>query len=140
MVLRPGGAEKGVPDPDLPPLRVEETRPFRRGLLVRFGGVDDRSAAELLRNRDLLRPLEEVEPTAEDEFFHHELIGMTVETVEGDMLGRVVEIYELDPADILEVRGPRGSLLVPFARHILAEVDREGRRLVVDPPDGLLDL
>lgn len=140
VVLLPAGADGEAPDPDLPGLRVMGTRPFRKGLLVRFGGVEDRSTAELLRNRRLLRPLEEVEPPAEDQLFHHELLGMTVETKEGEVLGEVAEVYELRPADLLELRGPRGSLLIPFTRQILVSVDRDGRRLVVDPPEGLLDL
>lgn len=140
VVLHPAEADGGTPDPDLPRLTVAGVRPFRTGFLVRFGGVEDRSTAELLRNRRLLRPVEEVEPAAEDELFHHELLGMTVETVEGELLGEVVEIYEIRPADLLELRGPRGPVLIPFTRQILVSVDREGRRLVVDPPEGLLDL
>jgi len=140
VVVRPAGADEQTPDPDLPSLRIEGARPFRTGFLVRFGGVPDRSAAELLRGRYLLRPLEEVEDVEEDEFLYHEMLAMRVETVDGQALGRVTEVYELRPADMLEVRGPTGSVLVPFTREIVREVDREGRRIVIDPPEGLLKL
>lgn len=140
VVLRPAGPGEREPDPDLPSLEVRAARRHRGGLLVRFGGVDDRSAAELLRNRDLLRPTREVEPTVAGELFHYELLGMSVETVDGTVLGEVAEIYELEPADLLEVRGPRGALLIPFTRHVVVGVDRAAARLTVDPPDGLLDL
>lgn len=140
VVLRPAAHEGQDPDPDLPPLEVEAVRPYREGVLVRFAGVEDRNQADLLRGRYLLRRLEDVEPVAEDEIFYHELLGMRVEDRDGVELGRVVEVYEGRPADLLEVRRPGGTFLIPFARAVVVETDREGRRLVVDPPEGLLDL
>jgi len=140
VVVRTAGTDDRTPDPDLPPLRIEGARPFRRGFLVRFGGVPDRAAAELLRGRYLLRPLAEVADVEEDELLYHEMLTMRVETTEGRELGRVTEVYELRPADMLEVRGPTGSVLVPFTREIVTEIDRAERRIVIDPPEGLLEL
>lgn len=140
VVLHLAGDQGQDPDPDLPPLEVEAVRPYREGVLVMFAGVEDRDQAALLRGRYLLRRLEEVEPVAEDELFYHELLGMRVEDREGAELGRVVEVYEARPADLLEVRRPGETFLIPFTRAVLVEIDREGRRLVVDPPEGLLDL
>ena len=140
VVLSLGSADDDEPDPDLPPLRVETTRPFRSGLLVRFGGVEDRSQAELLAGRYLFCPVEELEPLGEGEVYYHQLLGMRVETVEGREVGSVSQVYELLPADLLEVRGANGVVMVPYRREIVVQVDLEGRRLVIDPPDGLLDL
>lgn len=140
VVLWLGEADSDEPNYDLPPLRVESVRPFQKGLLVRFGGVEDRNQAEVLRGRYLLRPVEELEPLADDEFFHHQLLGMMVVTVDGEEVGVVDQVFELEPADLLEVRGPGGSLMIPFRPEIVREVDVEEARLVIDPPDGLLDL
>lgn len=140
VVLSLGGAEADEPDPDLPPLRIDSTRPFRRGLLVRFGGVDDRNQAELLTGRYLFSCIDDLEPLAEGELFYHQLIGMRVETVQGVEVGVVAQVFELSPADLLEVHGPGGTVMVPYRREIVVEVDVEGERLVVDPPHGLLDL
>jgi 16S rRNA processing protein RimM len=139
-VLRQGDAQARAPDPSLPPLHVVASRPFRDGYLVTFDGVGSRSQAETLRGRYLVRAVEEVEPPGEDEVFYHELLGSEVRTVDGVELGRVVEVYELFPADLLEVRGEGRTYMIPFRKEIVVEVDREGRRLVVDPPDGLLEL
>jgi 16S rRNA processing protein RimM len=65
---------------------------------------------------------------------------MKVVTVDGGEVGRVREVYELEPNDLLEVRTPTGTLLIPFVRTVVTEVHREEGRLVVDPPEGLLDL
>lgn len=140
VVLSLGEPDADEPSPDLPPLRVEGARPFQRGWLVRFGGVDDRTRAELLRGRYLYRPIEELEPLAEGEVFHHQLLGLMVHTVGGEEIGRVAEVFELEPADMLEVHGERGVVMIPFRPEIVIEVDVQGGRVVVDPPEGLLDL
>jgi len=51
VVLSLGEADADDPDPDLPPLRIDSTRPYRKGILVRFGGIDDRDQAQLLCGR-----------------------------------------------------------------------------------------
>lgn len=140
VVLMMGAPEAEQPDPDLPPLRIDSVRPFRRGVLVRFGGVDDRSQAELLQGRYVFRPSEELEPLAEGEVFYHQLLDMQVVTADGRDLGRITEVYELAPAHMLEVSGEVGQTLIPYLDHVVIEVDAEAGRMVVDPPDGLLDL
>lgn len=140
VVLRMAGPDGARPDPDLPPLRVAGARPFKGGFLVTFAGVRTRNDAEAVRGRYLLRVAAEVEPPADDEFFYHQLLGMEVFTVSGVRLGRVTEVYEMSPVDLLEVRGEGREFMIPFRKEFLAEVDREGRRIVVDPPEGLLDL
>jgi 16S rRNA processing protein RimM len=140
-VVLHGADERGRdPDPEAPPLRIETVRPFRRGYLVRFAGTRDRNDAELLRDRYLLRSLEELEPLADDEVFYHQLLGMKVETVDGREVGTVREVYELRPADMLEVRTPTGTVLIPFLRDVVVEIHRDEGRLVIDPPEGLLEL
>lgn len=137
QVAGPGGDE---PDPSLGPLVLESVRPFRRGYLVRVRGITDRTAAELLRGRYLLRPWEDVEPLEEGELFYHQLLGMRVVTEGGEEVGEIVEVYELRPADLLEVRGPRGLCHIPFLESIVRRVDVEAGLMVVAPPEGLLDL
>ncbi len=140
VTLLLGEADADEPDPDLPPLRVEAARPFQRGLLVVFGGVDDRNQAEALRGRYLFRPIAEVEPLEEGEVFQHQLLGLEVVTVDGRTVGRVAEIFELGPADLLEVHGAGGVVMIPYRPEIVTGVDIDAQRLTIDPPDGLLDL
>jgi 16S rRNA processing protein RimM len=128
------------PDLDFPPLRIEAVRPFRRGFLVSFAGVRDRPGSDLLRGRYLFAETASVAPLAEGEVFYHQLLGMEVVTKEGQLLGEVVEVYELRPADLLEVHGPAGEVMIPFLSHIVVEIDADARRMVIDPPEGLLDL
>ena len=140
VVLSFGRRTDDGPTPDLPPLRIRASRPFRKGYLVSFDGLDDRTQAEALRGAYAYREASEVEPPAEGEIFHHELVGMEVVLRGGERLGEVSHLFELQPADLLEVRGPEKEYLIPFLDRIVVEIDAERRRVIVDPPDGLLDL
>ncbi len=121
-------------------LELAEARAFRRGYLVRFRGIGDREGAERVAGRYLLRPFAEARPADEDEFFYHELLGLRAETVAGEYLGEVREVYELRPDHMLEVVGPERAILVPLSKRVVDRIDRDRRTIVLDPPDGLLDL
>ena len=125
-------------------LEVLEVRPFRRGYLLRFGGVADRATAERYAGRYLLRPFSDVRPPDDDEYFYHELLGMEVRvadgTAQGAPIGTVREVYEVEPDHLLEVVGPDRSVLLPLSKRIITRIDRDGGVLEVDPPAGLLDL
>jgi len=140
VILYLGDDTGQSPDPTLPSLSIESSRPFRRGFLVRFPGVLDRTGAERLQGRYLLRPLSDLEKLEDGEIFYHQLLGLKVVTVSGEEVGRIVEVYELRPADLLEVRGPGGTHHIPFLESIVREVDLGGGTLVIDPPEGLLEL
>jgi 16S rRNA processing protein RimM len=140
VVLLLGEEDADEPDPDLPPLRVAASRPFQRGVLVHFGGVEDRNQAEALRGRYLFQCIEDVAPLEEGEVFYHQLLDMEVVTRDGVEVGRVREVFELGPTDLLEVHGPRGIVMVPYRPEIVVSVDVGDGRMVIDPPDGLLDL
>lgn len=124
-------------------LVVEASRPYRKGVLVKFGGIDDRASAAELMKRYLLVPAGEL-PEYEDEdegaLFYHELLGLLVVTVDGQEVGRVREVFETEPAHLLEVKGEGKVHLVPYVSRVIKEVDRTGGRLVIDPPEGLLEL
>ena len=138
-VMRPGDTGGQGPDPSLSVLQVEEARPFQKGWLVSFQGIGSRDAADFLRGRYLMVERERVPALVEGEVFYHQLLGMEVVTTQGVRLGEISEVYELLPADLLEVRTEQGTVLVPFLDQIVRNVDVVGRRLVIDPPDGLVD-
>lgn len=121
-------------------LVIEASRPFKKGMLVQLSGVQDRNQAEALATRYLLVPAGERRELEEGEVFYHQLLDLTVETVAGQTVGRVREVYETEPSHLLEVKGPGGVHLIPFTREVVRKVDVEAGRLVIEPPEGLLDL
>ncbi|HEX7118351.1 MAG TPA: ribosome maturation factor RimM [Longimicrobiales bacterium] len=134
------GSEDGELEAGAPTLVVERHRPFKRGLLVKFEGYDDRTSVEPFARRYLLVPIEHLRPLEEGEVYYHQLLGCEVVTVEGEVVGRVREVYDTEPAELLDVKGAGRSFLVPFVERIVEEVDVEAGRIVINPPPGLLDL
>ena len=123
-------------------LTVEAARPHSGRLLVRFTEAPDRDAAENLRGSRLLVDPAGLPPTGDpDEFHVHQLEGLAVELVDGTAVGTVREIVHGPGGELLVVARPDGpDALVPFVREIVPTVDLEGGRVVLTPPDGLLDL
>jgi 16S rRNA processing protein RimM len=107
--------------------------------VVGFDRLADRDEAERWRGRYLLLPASEIEPPGEGEAFLHELPGMRVELPTGEVIGEVEEIFELPQGIVLDVRWRGRIVTLPFNDVFLRELDREGRRIVLDLPEGLLE-
>ena len=123
-------------------LTVESARPHSGRLLVRFVEAPDRTAAEALRgSRLLVDPAALPPPDDPDEFHVHQLEGLAVELVDGTVVGTVREVVHGPGGELLVLaRAGQPDALVPFVRAIVPTVDLEGGRVVLDPPEGLLDL
>jgi len=109
--------------------------------VLRFDGVPDRNAAETLRGTLLVVDIDEVpDPLDEDEYYDHQLIGLTAVHIDGHTLGQVTDVLHLPASPVLSVRtAGAADVLVPFVAAIVPTVDLAGRRLVMDPPDGMFD-
>jgi 16S rRNA processing protein RimM len=134
------GTVGGDPAPDKRELVVEESRPFKGGWIVAFIGIADRNEAERWRERYLLAPLDELAPLGEDEVYLHDLPGIRVVLAETDeVIGEVTDVYELPQGVMLDVRREKGSVLIPFSAEIVTRLDLVDRRIVIAPPNGLLE-
>ena len=121
------------------PLTVERSRSYHRQWLVKFVGVEHRDALEPFRAHFLGVPQESLGPLGEDEVYLHELDGFSVRLADGTALGLVSAVYELPAGLMIEVQGPKREFLLPYKKEFVQQVDRAGRRLVVSPPEGLLE-
>jgi 16S rRNA processing protein RimM len=117
--------------------RILEARPQGRVWAVKVEGVSDRTAAERLVGAEVLAPREELGEAGEGRILWVDLEGLEVVTAAGAVVGRVTGLYETGAVDVLVVTGPGGEKLVPLAPYVA--VEKEAGRIVVDPPDGLLD-
>lgn len=118
--------------------RLVDARPQGRVWAVLVEGISDRTAAEGWVGAEVWALREDLGEAGEGSFFWADLEGLPVVTAAGDEVGKVTGLVETGGVDVLVVDGPRGERLVPLAPYV--EVDREGGRIVVDPPEGLLDL
>ncbi|MFI7605520.1 ribosome maturation factor RimM [Micromonospora sp. NPDC049366] len=147
LVTEPGATPPAAPGPGVPfrvpaELTVESARWHQGRMLVAFEGVLDRDVAEALRGTLVGVDSADVAPPEDPEEFHdHQLVGLAVVTPAGERLGEVARIDHAPASDLLVLRRPEGkTALIPFVKAIVPEVDLAGGRVVVDPPNGLLDL
>ena len=79
-------------------------------------------------------------PEDPEEFYDHQLRGLAVVTADGTAIGVVDDVVHLPSQDLLVVSCPdEREVLVPFLNAFVPTVDVAARRIVIDPPDGLLD-
>jgi 16S rRNA processing protein RimM len=116
-------------------VRFQRQRP-----IVGLSGIDTLDAAAALAGAEVRVPIEALMPLAEGVFYRHDLVGCQVETGTGEAVGVVAEIEGGFGGSRLVVDTPRGVVLVPLAAAICRMIDVAGRRIVIDPPQGLLEL
>ena len=105
-------------------------------LIFKFQGVDTISDAEKLAGAEVSIPFEQRATLADDEVYQSDLIGCEVLDTAGRSLGLVTEFEETGGTPLLHI----DDLLIPFANSICTKIDLENKRIVVNLPDGLLDL
>jgi len=122
-----------------PALTVSATRWHQSTLLVRFDEVPDRTAAESARGLLLHATVPADEsPDDPEEFYDHQLVGLSAEDLQGGGLGEVTAVLH-GAQDLLQIRTPDGrDALVPFVAALVPEVDLAGGRVVVADRPGLV--
>ena len=121
-------------------IRIETARAHGDRALVKFAGIDAPEALRELHNWTIEIPAENARTLEENEFFLHDLVGLTLVDADGAVRGTVAEANESGGGIMLTVDGPKGRYDVPFAAAICTEIDLESRRIVVALPEGLDDL
>jgi 16S rRNA processing protein RimM len=122
---------------DAQPVTMTTSRKHHERMLVRLNVAPDRNAAETLRGYYLLIPEEEAMPLGEHENYAHDVIGLRVETANGEFVGDVAEIVFTAANDVYVLRGPQGELLIPATREVVLSVDLAARKMIVALPEGL---
>jgi 16S rRNA processing protein RimM len=120
-------------------LKIEDFWFQKERIVLRFAGVDSIELAEGLRNVEVCIPESSAAELEEGEYFDWQLAGCEVTTIDGNRLGTVREIMRTGGTEILVIEDGSREFLIPFAEAICPEVDIENKRIVVDPPEGLLE-
>lgn len=122
------------------PLRLEQHRFHKGRVLLKFAGYDDADRAEELRGASLVIDRDDLVELDDDEYFVFDLEGCEVVTTDAQPLGVVAQVEDYGAAPLLLVRNQSREWLIPLTRDICPDVDIANKKIVVNPPDGLLDL
>jgi 16S rRNA processing protein RimM len=121
--------------------KIATLREAKGHLIVRFDGVADRNAAELLTNIELFVARDRL-PKQKDEntYYRADLVGLRVESRDGATLGTVTAIHNFGAGDLLEIApaGGGATFMIPFVQQFVPTVDVARERIDVDPPQGSL--
>ena len=138
--FRPGAELFTMRGAAVTPLTLTTVR-FQAGRpVIGFAGVDTIDSAEALAGLELRIPAAQLAELPPGAFYQHDLIGCAVETKSGVRVGIVEAVEGTLGTSRLIVAGPVGEVLIPLAVEICTTIDVGGKRIVIDPPDGLLDL
>ncbi|SHH97901.1 ribosome maturation factor RimM [Marivita hallyeonensis] len=118
---------------------VKITRQIKNGLAARLSGIATKEDADALRGTQLFVPRDRLPSLPDDEFYHADLIGLTVTDTGGAPLGKVLAVHNNGADDLLELSAPgqKQTVLLPFTKAIVPTVDLAQGRIVADPPEGL---
>ena len=120
-------------------IEIEHVRVTPKALVARIKGVTTREGAEALTHTKLYIARGRLPAREEEEWYHLDLIGLAAIGTDGETIGSVVAVHNFGAGDLIEVQPAAGgaTLLVPFTRNSVPEVDVEGGRLTLVPPEGL---
>jgi 16S rRNA processing protein RimM len=116
-------------------VRFQNGRP-----VVSIDGIDSMTAAQQLAGLELRVPSEQLAPLPAGTYYRHDLVGCGVETVSGKSVGVVAEVEGPLHGSRLVVSAGTDEVLIPFVAEICLEIDTDRKRVVIAPPDGLLEL
>ena len=120
---------------------IDSVRPHTGRLLIRLRGVADRDSAEALRGSLFVVDSADLPPIDDpDEFYDHQLEGLSVRTVGGEPVGTVTEVLHTPGGELLSIRSEADTeILVPFVTEIVPRVSLAEGVIEIDPPEGLLN-
>jgi 16S rRNA processing protein RimM len=117
---------------------VTQAREAKGHLVATLKGIATREDAERLNGVELYVARDKLPATAEDEYYHADLIGLAAVTPLNEPLGRVVAIHNFGAGNLIEIAPPHGAtMLLPFTNAVVPSVDLAGGRVVIELPDEI---
>ena len=118
---------------------VRHVAPHGRAMLIGFAGITDRTAAAAFTGMRVLVHAQDLPPLGEGEFYHHEIEGFAVVTTDGRTVGTITGTFSTGTNDVWTVRDGEREQLIPVIADVVRMIDRERRRVVIEPMPGLLE-
>jgi 16S rRNA processing protein RimM len=119
---------------------VETLCPYKDGFLIKLKEIDTFDQAWELVGQEILVPEEFLRPLEEDNYYLFQLIGSSVITIKKEKIGTVKDILFVENNELLVVKKGKKEILIPFTKSICLEIDVANKEILVNPPEGLLEL
>lgn len=120
--------------------QVESVKKIKNEFVVKLGGINSAEEGLFLLGKEVLFPEEKLPSLAEGEFYEYQLIGASVMTCDQEEVGRVAGFWEMRGKTLMVVEKDKKEILIPFEEAICISIDIKKRLIIIDPPEGLLDL
>jgi 16S rRNA processing protein RimM len=120
-------------------LTIASLIPQQKLLLIKFEELSSREEVLEIAGGEIFLPEDRLPPPSEGEFYYFQLIGLTVKTVQGRVVGTLQGIMETGGPDIYSIDCDGREVLIPAVDEVVVEIDLEAGAVVIDPPEGLLD-
>lgn len=115
---------------------VESARLHKRVVLMKFVGVDDRNAAELLVKKDLQVPREDLVPLQKGQHYIYDILSSAVYDLQGHELGKLTDVLRTGSNDVYVVTADDGKeTLLAAIPDVIKSIDESAKKIVVDPPE-----
>ena len=116
------------------------TRSIKGALAAKVEGITNKEMADGLKGIRLFAQRDQLPALPDDEFYHADLIGLTVLDTGGTVLGKVHAVQNHGASDLLEIMPDAGgnTILLPFTREVVPTVDLSAGRIIADPPEGAI--
>ncbi len=122
-------------------LKIQQVKFFKNLVILKFSGLDKIEDVEGFRQKDLMITRDQAVELSEDEYFIADLIGLSVVTDEGEVLGILEDVLQTGANDVYSVKTAEGKeILLPAIGDCILRVDLEKKEMLVHVMDGLLDL
>jgi 16S rRNA processing protein RimM len=118
-------------------LTLVSLRAQKKGWIAEFEEIETFDRAQALTGKEIFIDKDRLPSLSEGEYYHFQLIGLSVETKEGELLGTLSAIFEAPGNDVYVVESGEKELLIPAIEDVICEVDLQRKKLIVDLPEGL---
>ena len=118
---------------------IHSIRTDREFLIISFSGISNRDEAATLRNAMIEVDASMMPALDSNKYYYHQIIGLSVVTVDGQIIGQVAEIMETPGTEVYVVRGTNREYLIPAVKSVIANINLAAGTMTITPIDGLLD-
>jgi len=123
------------------PMTIDSTEWHKGKAIIKLDTVDSVEDGQELVGQVIEIHRSQLQPLSQGQYYHSQIIGLEVETTQGEPLGNITEILTTESGDVNDiyvVNGNRGEILIPAIEDVVKSIDPDKGRIVIEPIKGLI--